>query len=167
MKSYLRNTINNSCDKKKYFFVGQCNRHPFGDTYKYFQSLYCTTKVIIKSIYYDQFCRDILCNSIADIFCECLTYLRYFSFTLRMIVIFSVKIVILKRGNHLSCDDKSKLLANNQVIRVMASYLTSSIAAGANISRNYMTTLSAYVTISRPTIIRNRKNYIIIRISSL
>jgi len=24
MKSYLRNTINNSCDKKKYFFVDQC-----------------------------------------------------------------------------------------------------------------------------------------------
>jgi len=133
------------------------NRHPFGDTYKYFQSLYCTTKIITKSIYYDRFCRDILCNSIADIFCECLTYLRYFPFTLRMIVIFSVEIVILKRGNHLSCDDKSKLLANDQVIRVMASYLMSSIA-GANISRNYMTTLSAYVIISsRPTIIRNRK----------
>jgi len=24
MKSYLKNTINNSCNKKKYFFVGQC-----------------------------------------------------------------------------------------------------------------------------------------------
>jgi len=24
MKSYLRNSINNTCDKKKYFFVDQC-----------------------------------------------------------------------------------------------------------------------------------------------
>lgn len=57
------------------------SRRPFGVTYtyKYFKSLYCMIKVITNSSFTVRkpiFCCDILCDSIADIFCECLTYLR-------------------------------------------------------------------------------------------
>lgn len=65
----------------------------------------------------------------------------HFLFDLYTVIISYVEIYSSLKRNRLHCDDKSKLLANDQSIQRTTSWrctwLTSSVATGANISRNY------------------------------